>query len=247
MGGGDSKEVHHYHTTTVYKPDPETTQKLKETEDELKKMEEDAIKLKSPEYFVENSTKLFSNFIDELPKLALTESINKKAGDFHIAIGGPVTAGKTTFVNVLFNLTLPTALGHCTSECQVVHKVGDIFVWDLVGSDNSFKFFDPETLSFIKSLDKCVIMFDNDISMVSWMLKTVYTINPDSLVIVRTKIDQYTANDIRTIEEEKKLDKQKVKNLLGKDIETFCISSHNVRDGKERHDWNKLKTILSLD
>ena len=137
MGGEGSKTV--YHTTTVYRPDPETAKKLAETEKKLEKIEEEAIKQKSPEHFVEN---LFNNF--------------------------------------------------------------------------------------------------NDISMVSWIIKTVYKINLKSLVIVRTKVDQNSTNNERTIEEEKKLDKEKVKLLLDEELETYCISSFNIRDGKEKHDWDEL-------
>jgi kynurenine formamidase len=121
-------------------------------------------------------------------------------------------------------------------------------IWDVCGTNDDFKFYKPENLSFVKNLDKCIILFDNDISMISNMLKVINAINPNNMVIVRTKVDQYNNFNSRSIEEEKKIDKRRVKDLLNRDLETYCVSSHNVLNGKtEIYDWKSIRDLLQLD
>jgi hypothetical protein len=237
---------HHYHTETIVKPCPKTEQKLKETEEKVNKLVEEATIQKDPKMFAENSTILFDNFVGNIKELSLTDSFEKETGVIDVAFIGPVTAGKTTCINVMFKLNEETALGHCTKECRRVYKKDLLAVWDVQGVNNDFKFYDYESLAFIKSTDKNVVMFDNDISMVSRIIKTVYNINPESLLIVRTKVDQCSESDKRTIEQEKLLDTQKVEELLGVKLATYCISSHNVIDEKKKYDWDLLKQKIGL-
>lgn len=246
MGSGSSSETHHYHTE--YVPDPETVRQLKEAEERIAKLEEEAREMGDPEHFTSNVGKLFNNFIDEVGSLKLTDVIDKSGGQTHIGFIGPVTAGKTTLINTLYGTSRPVALGHCTSECEVVHQNDKIVVWDLPGEDNSFKYYNPETLSFIKNLDYCVILFDSDVSVVSWIIKTVHAINPDSMVVIRTKVDQCGVDSERTVAEEKALDSIKTQELLGLEVppNTYAISSHNVmRERDEKFDWNDLRSMLN--
>ena len=116
----------------------------------------------------------------------------------------------------------------------------------MAGEDNSFKFYDIETLSFIKDLDKCVVLFDNDVSMVSWILRTIHVINPDSLVIIRTKVDQCGVDSKRTVEQERDLDTEKVEKLLGTAYKTYTISSHNImRKKSDTYDWETVREMLT--
>lgn len=244
MGGGGSRHVeHHYHTE--YKVPPETQQKLDEQAARLNAIEEEAMRKTDPKHYRENSAELMNNFVNELKSLTLTEGIEKKTGETHYGFIGQVSSGKTTLINTLYDLNLPTALGNCTEKCEVVYSKDLNIVWDIAGQNDDYKFYDPASLSFIKSLDKCIILFDNDISMISNILRVVHKINPNSMVIVRTKVDQHTAANVRTIEEEKKLDKEKIKQLLGIDMEVYCISSHNIQKGEgQKHDWEALKKVF---
>lgn len=245
MGGGGSTEVHHYHT--VYEVPVETKQQLQQQQEQIETFEKEAIERADPKHFQESQQKLIDTFVEQLPKLKLTDIINKKTGENHIGFIGPISAGKTSLINAMFDKNLPVALGHCTDSCEVVHTENTNIVWDVCGQNDDYKFYRPENLSFVKNLDKCAVLFDNDINMIANFLKIIYTINPENLIIVRTKVDQYSHDHARTIAEERILDKQKVKNLLGVDMEIHYVSSHNVKNGKDdKYDWDTLKTTLGL-
>ena len=250
MGSKGSKSVetvHHYHTE--YIPDPETVAALTEAENSIAILEKEAEELCDPNHFTNNIGKLFDNFVGKIKSLTLNDIIDKKPGETHIGFIGPVTAGKSSFANEMYNLHEAVALGHCTSGCEVVHTTEKGFViWDMFGADSDFKYYKPETLSFVKNLDYCVIMFDSDISVVSWIIKTIYLINPKSVVIVRTKVDQCCEDSSRSVEEERHMDMMKVKELLelSVPIRTYAVSTHNVKYHRgERFDWNKLQDMLN--
>ena len=244
MGGGDSREVHHYHT--VYQVPAETQKALDEQTKKLAEIEKEAKDRHDPKFFQQNSKTLMDNFVAQLPKLELTSIIDKR-GETHIGFIGQISAGKTSLINALFNKKLPVALGHCTDKCEVVHRENHNVIWDVCGQNDDFKFYNPESLSFVKDLDICVILFDNDIAMISNFLKVVHKINPTKMILVRTKVDQYTYGHARTVAEEKALDKQKVKDLLNVPIEVYYVSSHNIANGTgEKYDWDEFKKSLKL-
>ena len=251
MGGSGSKThtetKHHYHTE--YVPDPETVAALEKAETKIENLEKEAMEMNDPNHFNNNVGKLFNNFIEKIQSLTLNDLIHKSPGEKHYGFIGPVTAGKTTMCNTMYGTTRPVALGHCTSECEVIYTNNHgTIVWDMFGADNNFRYYDPTTLSFIKGLDYCVVLFDSDIAMVSWIIKTVYAINPNSLIVVRTKVDQCKDDSERSIEEEKIMDGVKVQELLELEepFHTFVVSSHNVSRGeREIYDWNKLREIVN--
>ena len=95
---------------------------------------------------------------------------------------------------------------------------------------------------------KCIVLFDNDIAMISNILKVIYKTNPN-LIIIKTKVDQYNKHNIRTIIEEKELDTKKVRELLNcTELKTYCVSSHNIMNNviNGRFDWNTIKIEIGL-
>ena len=237
------KEYHRYHT--VYQTLPETQKVLDIQTEQLKKFEEEAKERSDPKLYVQNSQKLVDTFVEKLPSLKLTDVIDKQIGENHIGFIGQVSSGKTSMINAMFNKNFPVALGNCTEKRKVVHKEDENVIWD--GQNDDFNFYNPINLSFVKNLDKCVILFDNDISMISNVLKVVHKINPNNMVIIRTKVDQHHQFNVRTIQEEQRLDQEKVKNLLGVEIKTYCVSSHNIIDNKPNmYDWLDIKRILGI-
>lgn len=239
MGSSSSSHtvchVHH----TVKKPDPVVEKARKKEEEKAARLKKEAEEAAKVEAFAEQLKKQFNNVIDGMGRLDLKEAITKVDGEHHISFVGPVSAGKTTLQNVLFDLDRPVALGHCTSKCESVHSEAGLVVWDMPGEDNSFRYYKADTLSFIKSLNKCIVLFDSDIAAVSWTIKAIYAINPEALVVVRTKVDQRTEDNARTVEEEREIDGKKVQELLGLEapFKTYCVSSHSVRDKGEQFDW----------
>ena len=250
MGSKGSKTVEkHYIVEQV--ADPETLAKLETLKIEIDDLEKEAQKLHDPNHFTENVNKIFTRFVEEIPKLNLRDIINKRPGEIHLAVAGNTSCGKSTLLNAMYNLSLETALGHCTDECEVVHMQDNKVVWDMPGTNQDFKFYDVEQLSFIKSLDKCIVLFDTDISSISLIIRTIHKLNPDSLVLARTKVDQHQEGDQRTIEEEKERDINEVKTLLNLDteenIQVYSISSLSILQGKEEeYDWNDFKDLISF-
>lgn len=248
MGNGGSREVHHHHhtTTTVYEIPPETKKILEEQTDKLEEYKQEAINLGDPTLYKKNSENLINTFVEKLPTLKLTDVINKKTGETHIGFIGQISSGKTSMINALFGKQLPVALGNCTTTCEVVHTQGLNVIWDVPGQNSDFEFYNPINLSFLKDLDKIAILLDNDVSMITNILRVVYKIN-SNIVIIRTKVDQHNIFNARTLEEEKLLDKKNVKDVLGIDIDTFCVSSHNIIANKgDVFDWIVVKQQLGL-
>ena len=258
MGSKGSKVEHHYHTTIKHVPDPETLAALDRANAKMEELEKEAAKRKDPAFFSENVGNIFDDHINELKKLKINQSIVRRIpDDMHVGFMGPVTAGKTTYCNTLHGTKRPVALGHCTNTVEIIYsnidakeddkkedKVG-YFVWDVPGANNEFKHFTEENYQFIASLDVCLVMFDSDVSVVSWILRAVHVINPKALVIVRTKVDQCDEDSERTVEEEKILDQNKVFELLGEDYPVYCISSHNISKKRgERFDWDELADVV---
>lgn len=198
-----------------------------------------------PNSYRANSQNLLNNLVTTLDKLDLTDVIKKKPGENHIGFVGPISAGKTSMINALFGTKFPVALGHCTTKCEAVHTQGKNVIWDVCGSNNDFNFYIAENLSFIKGLDKVVVVFDNDVAMISNMLQVIIKLNKN-VIIVRTKVDQHSNTNSRSVQSEKLLDKEKVKKLLGSEIMTYCVSSHNVVSGKDTFDWSTVKSKLGL-
>ena len=239
-----SDEYNVYHN--IIKPDPAIEKTKKEAEEKAERLLKEKEEAERVEAFAKALEKQFNNVLEGIGKLELNEKITKVADEQHISFIGPVSTGKTTLQNVLYGLDCPVALGHCTTKCEVVHTEAGLVVWDMPGEDLSFKYYRPETLNFIKSLDKCVVLFDSDIAAVSWTIKVVYAINPGALVIARTKVDQCGTDSERTIEEERESDGKKVQELLGLDapFKTYCLSSHNMRDKGEQYDWEEFQKTL---
>lgn len=244
MGGTES------HSTTILTViSPETQEQLDNLKAALANFKKEAIEKGDPEHFNEHATKLFDTFVDTLPSLKLTENIQKSTGDSHIGIIGPISSGKTTFINTLFGINLPTALGHCTNSCDIVHTIkendGTTFWWDVPGKNSDYRFYKPENLCFLKSLDTIIILFDNDISMIQDIIRVVTAVSTGKLIVIRTKIDQHMDGS-RTIEQERVLDTDKLRKYTNAQL--YYISSHNVKLGGDRelYDWKELKKDLGI-
>lgn len=245
MGGGDSRVEY----VTQYVPDPAAqaaaaaAQKAcAEMQLQLKKVEEEAILAGKPELYAVNSAKLMDTLVEKLPTMKLTEGIQVKTGENHIGVIGNISVGKTTLLNVLFGLKLPVSMDHCTEGCEVVHKQGANVYWDVAGKNDDFRFYDPASLSFVKSLSTVVILYDSDMAMTANMIRVASKINTN-IVLVRTKVDQYRKNDLRTVEQIRERDATIAKTWLT-DPQIYFVSAHNITDGGERFDWDALEKRL---
>jgi hypothetical protein len=249
MGHRHSRHhVEHIHHVVI-KPDPEIERKAKEAErqaNEMKARAEASRRAEASKPLPVLIKEKVEAHIETVKKMDLKSSIVKKAGERHVGIIGPVSSGKTTLLNVMFGLSRKVAMGHCTNECERVYDANNLVLWDTHGDDTSFRFFSPDQMSFIKGLDRCIVMFNSDIKSIENLIKIVYAVNPSALMIVRTKVDECEGSSAKTIKEEQFSDGEKVKDVfkLGKHFDTYCISSHNVRNGKETYDWAHLKKSI---
>jgi tRNA U34 5-carboxymethylaminomethyl modifying GTPase MnmE/TrmE len=248
MGGSDSREVHHYHTNTVYQVPPETQAKLDEAITKVQALEEEAIAKEDPALFKENAAKAIDTFVRRIGDLDLKEAIDKRPNERHIAFIGNISAGKTSLINEMYGLDLPVALDHCTEGCKVVHtyKVGEItiFIWDVAGSNDDYKFYKAENLGFVKAVDLPVIVFGDDVAMITNFTKVVNAVNTNH-IFVRTKCDMRTTRDARTIEQVRSSDLTKLTTLVPDPL-LYCVSAHNVMNGREEtFDWFALKARLN--
>lgn len=240
MGGGGSHIE--YVPTYVYVPDPATQTQLVQVKEQLQTLKDEATLRSDPVYFTSNSTKLMDGFLDKLPGMKLTQSIVVGTGEVHVGVVGNISVGKTTLLNALLGLKLPVSIDHCTEGCQVVHKQDLHIYWDVAGKNDDFQFYNPENLSFIKSLSVVVVLYSDDITLSSNLIRVVSQINPH-VILIRTKIDQYRSTDMRTIDEIRARDLSIAKTWI-KDPEIYFVSAHNIMDGKERYDWDAVEKRL---
>ena len=238
---------------------------------------------------IETKIKNVLDLRDDVPTLLLTDTINKKTSDKHIGFFGSTRSvigssritdntptfltpvGKTTLINALFNKNYPVGLGRLTNRCELIHNHNENIIWDVCGINDDFQRLKPDDLAFVKSLDKCIVLFDKDISTVANIILAINAINPESLVVVRTKSDQYSyygnedilndtildhrkiedrfrSSHINTIFQQKKIDQAKLEYLINKKVKIYCVSSHNVLYKKDKiYDWIQFKKILCLD
>jgi predicted GTPase len=247
MGGRSS--THTQSVQTVYVANPETTKKLEVAQQQLATFEQQARAQGNPQLYTANATKLLDNFIEHLRELNLTEAIQKAPNERHVGVIGDISCGKSTFLNNMFGLSLPVALGHCTTKCEPVHRLrragGDIVYWDVPGKNDDFRFYQVENLSFVKSLDVCIILYDNDIAMVRDVVRVVNGVCPGKVIAVRTKLDQYVAGNARTPSQEKQRDLQEI-TQLGKALPLYFVSAHNIQFGRgERYEWDALRAEIT--
>ncbi len=246
--GGRGSVIHTTQVQTVYRPDPIVAQKLAETQAQLAKIEQQAAQAGDPKLYSTNEANLLTNFVDKLKSLNITESIAKAPGERHVGVIGDISCGKSTFLNAMFGLSLSTALGHCTTKCEPVHRLnragGSIVYWDVPGKNDDFRFYKLENLAFVKSLDTCLVLYDNDINMIRDLLRVVTQIC-NKVILVRTKLDQYTVGNVRTPAEEKTRDIASVTTALGKTLPVYFVSSHNVQFARgDQFDWATVRSEI---
>lgn len=248
MGSKGSKHHHVHVHHTVQAPDPEIERKAREAEAKaiaLKAKAEAERVAREAKSMAEKLASSVSSTIERIKTMDLKSSIVKASGERHVGIIGPISSGKTTMQNIMFGLSNKVAMGHCTSECTRVYDKDGLIIWDTHGDDTSFRFFDPKELAFIKGLDLCVITFNSDIKAIANLLRVVYAANKN-IIVVRTKVDECDGTSAKTVDEEKFLDGENVKEVLKLDdhFTTYCISSHNVKNGKTLFDWDKVKSLI---
>jgi small GTP-binding protein len=235
MGNGGSTHT----TQVVYRPDPATTAALTKATEELAAARQAAKDAGDPAKFKQNATKAMDTFVEKLPTLTLQQSIIKQTGETHVGVVGNTSAGKSTFLNALLGLKLPVSMDHCTEQCEVVCRRGRQVYWDVAGRNDQFEFYKVETLAFLKSLDVLIVFYCDDIGMITNIIRVAAALKSSKIILVRTKVDQFRANDARNLEEIKRRDERLASEHLP-GARVYFISAHNIQDGGARFDWDAL-------
>ena len=235
-------EVQHT-TVTVKVPDPVLEKEVAEAEEKLDDLRA-AAETTSAESLAE---KVEAQREVVLKSLKLTDPVEKEDSlETHVGVFGPVSVGKSKLISMLTMKEVNSGMGQTTDEYTPISK-GLMTFWDSPGDNMDFKFHELDNLKFIRTLDMCVVCYSSNIDSVSHIVKVIHEINPTSLVLVRTKVDQHSSTDKYSIEEEHVRDVTEINKLIGVTVPLFFISSSNVeKKVTPVHDWFKLQIQLGL-
>jgi len=236
QGGGTT---HH----TIIKPDPKIEAEKEDLEKKVSELEE-----RKKASVAEQIEAGKEAIIKGMASMEITFPIPIEDRDKrNVGYFGNVSTGKTESQNVQFGLNNPVALSDMTEKCTKVYSKDGLNIWDMPGNNEYFRYLEADKLGFIKHLTKCVVMYNSTIKSVEDILKIVYALNPDSLMVVRSKVDEIKGDSSRTLEEEKERDVAALKELLGVEgMRIYAISSMNVKEGKsEVFDWEDFKKAIT--
>lgn len=143
--------------------------------------------------------RLEKKFVEKLKQMKLTETIDKSDGRRHVCFIGPTSAGKSTILNDLFDLTEKVGLGSTTDKANPVFEDSKVVVWDVPGVNNDWESFNPENLCFFHNIDYAFVLYDKEPKENKKLLKILEALNR-AFTLVRTKCDNWKPGDIKTVE-----------------------------------------------
>jgi small GTP-binding protein len=111
---------------------------------------------------------------------------------------GRTNAGKTTLINTLYGLTLPTAATENTMGMQVVHNAGGLEVVDTFGYNDSRSYLTAEMAEFLLSVDRVVLVYTEAIEAELDVLNLLVAARCD-VMVVRSKCDTKRTDQIEEI------------------------------------------------
>ena len=126
-------------------------------------------------------------------------------GERHYAVVGPISAGKTTLLNSIFNTQEDVGMGETTSVAKPIYKneVTKLVVWDVPGINRDFSIYDPKNLGFFASCDKIFIIYKDSPKRCDNVIKVLNQIKPGALHLIRTQCDSWDASHQKTLAQEK--------------------------------------------
>lgn len=163
MGGISS----HHHV--VYYTPPAAAQSIQQAETKL-------ADLNNPATFAQREQDLFQSYLAGLQELTFQEVIPKSAaGENHHIFTGNISVGKTSLLNNLFQLTLPTGYGHTTTSASAVVKDPNakMVVWDCPGNNTDFNYLDHDQLNLFKSANLVFVLVGNSVLTCDKIIKTI--------------------------------------------------------------------------
>lgn len=122
-------------------------------------------------------------------------------GEKHYAVIGPISAGKTTFLNSIFNINQDVGIGETTQIAKPVYKNSKkkLIIWDVPGINKDFSIYDPKNLGFFKSLSKIFILYKDSPKVCDKVIKVLNEIKPGCLYLIRTQCDTWDPSSLKTL------------------------------------------------
>lgn len=139
----------------------------------------------------------------------LTAYIPKLAkGEKHYAVVGPISAGKTTLLNSIFNTNEEAGIGETTKVARPIYKneISKLIVWDVPGINKDFSIYDPKNLGFFAGCDKIFIIYKDSPKRCDNIIKILNKIRPGNIFLIRTQCDSWDASHEKTLAQEKEED-----------------------------------------
>lgn len=131
----------------------------------------------------------------------LAQTVPKHPGT--IAVFGRTSAGKSTLLNSMFGLDLPTGHGDTTKDVRVVGVCGDYQVVDVYGSNDSRMYEEEFSLRGIAMIDIGLICSDTDPSGVLFVTNLLKSGKVKKCFYVHTKSGDMSEIKPRTLADEK--------------------------------------------
>ena len=127
----------------------------------------------------------------------------------NVLVIGDVSVGKSSLLNKLIGLQLPTGVGHTTLGLQPVYSNDTVVVWDSAGCNQDFALLDPKTLSFIRDVNFVLVLYESSLVTAENVVAIAHCLKGNSgFTCVRTQCDKHDPrHDSRSIDEEMALDR----------------------------------------
>lgn len=173
MGGGRSKETHHYHHSVEYRPDPATLQKYEEQDKELKKQKnliEDLQKkvqeneIRNPDDYKEQCEKSFGTLCALATNIPATNVLQYR-DLVCVAFYGQTSTGKSSLINLIMGQKV-AEVGPGETTMNITPYIaphGRLCLYDYPGNNDEISYYSGDILSLAKSMDLSCVLFTSTI------------------------------------------------------------------------------------
>jgi len=206
---------------------------IEEKHKELKEAFDEARRMSDPDFFEQKQDEIFGSFLTKLGKKSCVTP-SRFQGRRNVLFIGDVSVGKTSLINALFRLRLPTGKGDTTEDVESVHEDGDLLLWDSPGANNNFAFYSRDMLNYIQAASYVVVLFKTGLGTASKIVRVVDSLKEKKeYVCVRTQCDLFTQPQKRieaSLEEETMKDRKELKKIGIPDAPLLMTSANEPED-----------------
>lgn len=148
--------------------------------------------------YADHEQETFEKFRDLLPEIAEnTPKTPRKS----VAVVGKTSSGKSTLLNVLFNVNCAMGQTVTTKGIRRVPNNTEFLVFDVYGINDKETYLSMEMLSKLASVRRVILVYTNSICDIQRLMEILAGLKL-STVLVRNKMDDITQVDRNTIRDE---------------------------------------------